>query len=153
MKWLPTCGVPSTDLVCPSPSLPTAFAPLSFPHTHIHHFYFLGHYPSLILRPFWAPLPPVCPPSPSGPALLGAFPPSISPGKSPPPPREGSYLWWRGLERTRTPPIRQDGCHLGRRVLCPPSGTVVCRPRPKPLSSVALLLGRGSAWGTYSAAR
>lgn len=57
MKWLPTCGVPSTDLVCPRPlPLPTAFAPLSSPYTHVHHFYFLGHYPTPLIaaKTTWA---------------------------------------------------------------------------------------------------
>ncbi|EFB18912.1 hypothetical protein PANDA_019184, partial [Ailuropoda melanoleuca] len=55
MKWPPTCGVPSTDLVRPfPPPLPTAFAPLSFPDTH--HFYFLGHYPTPLIaaKTTWA---------------------------------------------------------------------------------------------------
>lgn len=42
-KWPPACRVPGTDLVWPSPT-PPAFAPLSFPHTHMP-LTFWGHYP------------------------------------------------------------------------------------------------------------
>lgn len=65
----------------------------------------------------------------------------------------GLCLWWRGLERTRTSPSRQDECRLGRCVLRLPFRTVVCRSRPKPLPPVALLLARRSAWGSDSAAQ
>ena len=76
----------------------------------------------------------------------------MPPRKPPPPPRKGSYLWWSGGGPTRTPSRRQEGCRLGRRVLCPPFRTVARCPRPEPLSLLALLLARGSAWGTHPAA-
>ena len=69
-----------------------------------------------------------------------------------PPPRKGSYLWWSGAGRSRTLSRCQDGRRLGRRVLCPPFRTVARCLRPEPLSLLALLLARGSAWGTHPAA-
>lgn len=70
------------------------------------------------------------------------------------PPREGSYLWWRGLARTRTPPLRQDGCCLCRRRRRPrlSFGTVARRRLPKPFPCEARLPARGSARGRDSAA-
>lgn len=49
MKWPPTCDVPSTDLVYPSPthhSQPLLHPPI--PHTHTHQFLFWGPLPHIL---------------------------------------------------------------------------------------------------------